>query len=215
MTSNLGPSVSQQANTQALMEPPGTSLALPLDLGNTAEITGTLQDASFPSTLPAVDGSALTNLTAANMAGVALLASANTFTATPQSVSHASAPEFRYNETGAGANAKLWRTIASGGQWALQTINDAVNSVADVIRVARSGTTPTAVTITATSVAVSNSGGTLGFYGIAPASQRAAAIQAASVVSVSSNITIAASLTAWILEVTNTLTGLGLWKGSA
>lgn len=55
----------------------------------------------------------------------------------------------------------------------------------------------------------------IAFYGGTAVSQRAAAIQAASVVSVSSNITIAASLTAWILEVTNTLTGLKLWKGSA
>lgn len=60
-----------------------------------------------------------------------------------------------------------------------------------------------------------NSGGTIGFYGSTPITQRAAAIQAASVVSVSSNITIAASLTQWILEVTNTLTTLGLWKGAA
>ena len=59
------------------------------------------------------------------------------------------------------------------------------------------------------------SGSTVGFYGATPVSQRAAAIQAASVVSVSSNITVAASLTAWIVEVTNTLIGLGLWKGSA
>lgn len=56
---------------------------------------------------------------------------------------------------------------------------------------------------------------TLGFYGATPAAQRASSIQAASVVSVSSNITIAASLTAWIVEVTATLTGLGLWKGAA
>lgn len=54
----------------------------------------------------------------------------------------------------------------------------------------------------------------ISFYGVTPVSQRSASIQAASVVSVSSNITIAASLTAWILEVTNTLTGLGAWKGS-
>ena len=53
------------------------------------------------------------------------------------------------------------------------------------------------------------------FYGAAPVAQRAAAIQAASVVSVSSNITIAASLTAWIVEVTNTLNALGIWKGAA
>lgn len=55
---------------------------------------------------------------------------------------------------------------------------------------------------------------TIGFYGVTPVAQRAASIQGASVVSVSSNITIAASLTAWIVEVTNTLIGLGLWKGS-
>lgn len=39
---NRGPSVTQQQNTQALMEPPGTSLSLPLDLSNTGEITGNL-----------------------------------------------------------------------------------------------------------------------------------------------------------------------------
>lgn len=55
----------------------------------------------------------------------------------------------------------------------------------------------------------------VGFYGATPVAQRAAAIQANSVVSVSSNITIAASLTAWIVEVTATLNALGVWKGSA
>lgn len=55
----------------------------------------------------------------------------------------------------------------------------------------------------------------IGFYGATPVAQRAAAIQANSVVSVSSNITIAASLTAWIVEVTATLNALGLWKGAA
>lgn len=55
---------------------------------------------------------------------------------------------------------------------------------------------------------------TISFYGSTPVAQRAASIQGASVVSVSSNITIAASLTAWIVEVTATLNGLGLWKGS-
>lgn len=53
------------------------------------------------------------------------------------------------------------------------------------------------------------------FYGATPVVQRSNSIQAASVVSVSSNITIAASLTAWIVEVTATLSGLGLWKGSS
>jgi hypothetical protein len=55
----------------------------------------------------------------------------------------------------------------------------------------------------------------IGFYGATPIVQRANAFQANSVVSVSSNITIAASLTAWIVEVTATLNALGLWKGAA
>jgi hypothetical protein len=50
------------------------------------------------------------------------------------------------------------------------------------------------------------------FYGATPVAQRASITQnAASVVSVSSNITIAASLTAWIVEVTATLQALGVW----
>lgn len=55
----------------------------------------------------------------------------------------------------------------------------------------------------------------VGFYGAVPVVQRGNSIQANSVVSVSSNITIAASLTSWIVEVTATLNALGLWKGSA
>lgn len=60
-----------------------------------------------------------------------------------------------------------------------------------------------------------NASDKVAFYGGTPVAQRAAAIQANSVVSVSSNITIAASLTAWIVEVTATLNALGVWKGSA
>jgi hypothetical protein len=55
---------------------------------------------------------------------------------------------------------------------------------------------------------------TISFYGATPVAQRTNTVQAASVVSVSSNITVAASLTAWIVEVTATLTGLGMWKGA-
>ena len=56
---------------------------------------------------------------------------------------------------------------------------------------------------------------TLGFYGATPATQRAAAVQAASVVSASSYISVPANLAAWAAEVNATLTGLGLWKGAA
>ena len=55
----------------------------------------------------------------------------------------------------------------------------------------------------------------IGFYGTTPIAQRASSVQANSAVSVSSNITVAASLTAWIVEVTATLNALGIWKGAA
>lgn len=55
----------------------------------------------------------------------------------------------------------------------------------------------------------------IGFYGATTVAQRANAFQAASVVSISSNISVAASLTAWIVEATATFVALGLWKGSA
>lgn len=62
-----------------------------------------------------------------------------------------------------------------------------------------------------------NSGGKAGFYGATPVVQRSSSTQATSVVSgvstgaVSTNSLVLAAL----LEVMNTLTGLGLWKGSA
>lgn len=58
-----------------------------------------------------------------------------------------------------------------------------------------------------------NASSKVGFYGKAPASQRASSVQ------VSSNVVTSASFgtlqVAQIQEIYNTLTGLGLWKGSA
>lgn len=53
----------------------------------------------------------------------------------------------------------------------------------------------------------------VGFYGVTPVVQRAASagLHEASALSISSNTTIAASLVAWVLEVTATLKGLGIW----
>ena len=65
-------------------------------------------------------------------------------------------------------------------------------------------------------VRVQNSStGTLGFYGTTPAAQRAAAIQAASVVSATSWASVVSNQAAFFAEVAATLTGLGLWKGAA
>lgn len=79
-------------------------------------------------------------------------------------------------------------------------------NTAETLNVGRSGQ-PIAVQPSAT--------GTLGFYGKTPATQRAAAIQAASVVSASTWASVASNQAAFFAEVAATLTGLGLWKGAA
>jgi hypothetical protein len=57
--------------------------------------------------------------------------------------------------------------------------------------------------------------GTVGFYGATPVVQRAAAIQAASVVSATSWASLVSNQAAFNAEVAACLTGLGLWKGAA
>ncbi len=53
------------------------------------------------------------------------------------------------------------------------------------------------------------------FYGATPVAQRASSLQATSFLSLSSNATVPATLTAFVTEVANTFVGLGIWKGSA
>ena len=60
-----------------------------------------------------------------------------------------------------------------------------------------------------------SAGGRVGFYGKTPTTQRAAAIQAASVVSATSWASVVSNQAAFNAEVAATLTGLGLWKGAA
>jgi hypothetical protein len=55
----------------------------------------------------------------------------------------------------------------------------------------------------------------ISFYGVQPISQRASSIQAASVVSALSFISVTSNLAAWAQEVNAALTALGAWKGSA
>jgi hypothetical protein len=55
----------------------------------------------------------------------------------------------------------------------------------------------------------------VGFYGYTPVIQRALAGQAASVVSATSYISVTSNLAAFCAEVAATLTGLGIWKGTA
>jgi hypothetical protein len=57
--------------------------------------------------------------------------------------------------------------------------------------------------------------GKIGFYGATPVVQRAAAIQAASVVSATSWASVVSNQAAFNAEVAATLAGLGLWKGAA
>lgn len=55
----------------------------------------------------------------------------------------------------------------------------------------------------------------ISFYGATPVVQRAAAVQATSLLSASSYVTVGSNTSAILLEIANTLIGLGLWKGSA
>ncbi len=56
----------------------------------------------------------------------------------------------------------------------------------------------------------------IGFYGLSTCvSQRASSIQATSLVSAYTSTTASALIGALLVEITNTLNGVGLWKGSA
>jgi hypothetical protein len=55
----------------------------------------------------------------------------------------------------------------------------------------------------------------ISFYGVTPVTQRTSSIQAASVVSALSFISVTSNLAAWAAEVSSTFAGLGIWKGQA
>lgn len=57
------------------------------------------------------------------------------------------------------------------------------------------------------------SGGTVGFYGKTPTTQRASSVQVTSNLATSASF--GATQLAAVQEIMNTLTALGLWKGSA
>lgn len=56
---------------------------------------------------------------------------------------------------------------------------------------------------------------TLGFYGATPITQRAGAAQATSLVGTASTTSLTTDHKAYLIEIGNTLTALGLWKGAA
>lgn len=55
----------------------------------------------------------------------------------------------------------------------------------------------------------------VGVYGATPVAQRASAIQASSLTSASSYMTINTNVAALLHEIVLTLNGLGIWKGAA
>ena len=52
-------------------------------------------------------------------------------------------------------------------------------------------------------------------YGVTPVSQRAAAVQASSLMSAGSYVSVTSNLAAILAEIGATLTAIGAWKGSA
>lgn len=79
------------------------------------------------------------------------------------------------------------------------------------------GGTTEAVTYNATDGAVigKSSSEKVAFLGGTPVSQRAAAAQATSTVGTASSTAVDSNLKASVIEIMNTLTALGFWKGSA
>jgi hypothetical protein len=55
----------------------------------------------------------------------------------------------------------------------------------------------------------------ISFYGVTPISQRSLAAQATSLVGTASSTAVDTALKAAVLEIMNTLTAIGIWKGSA
>lgn len=58
----------------------------------------------------------------------------------------------------------------------------------------------------------SNPGGYVGFYGTTPVAQRSSSLQATSA---SANLSATSYVQAVVVEIMNTLAGVGLWKGAA
>ena len=62
---------------------------------------------------------------------------------------------------------------------------------------------------------IGKSGGTVGFYGTTPVTQRSSAAQATSAVGTASSTDVTTALKAAVIEIMNTLQAVGLWKGGA
>jgi hypothetical protein len=62
---------------------------------------------------------------------------------------------------------------------------------------------------------VGAAGGTVGFYGTTPVTQRSSAAQATSAVGTASSADVTTALKAAVIEIMNTLQAIGLWKGGA
>jgi hypothetical protein len=61
----------------------------------------------------------------------------------------------------------------------------------------------------------STTSSTISFYGVTPIAQRSGAAQATSAVGTASSADVTTDLKAAVIEIMNTLTALGLWKGGA
>jgi hypothetical protein len=55
----------------------------------------------------------------------------------------------------------------------------------------------------------------ISFYGVTPIAQRSLAAQATSLVGTASSTAVDTNLKAAVIEIMNTFTALGIWKGSA
>lgn len=134
-----------------------------------ADLTsGTIPDARFPATLPALNGSALTALNATALASgtvadarlssnVPLKNAANAFTAPYNGINDvavlltSATPAMVWDETDAGANNRYWYALVAAGQFRVGAGSDA-GSLTEFLTVDRTGATVDSVAIAATSI---------------------------------------------------------------
>lgn len=127
--------------------------------------TGNVGIVDATGKIPAISSTYFASLSGTNLTGVALLASANTFTG--QMNISASAPAFVINESDQALDSKKWLWTSTAGSFSLTAISDSEASGNVAFSVTRSTTSPVAMTLGATLILrqvtfASLSGGAIG-----------------------------------------------------
>lgn len=132
-------------------------------------------------------------------------------------------PALILRDSGGGVNEKEWRVRVGVGSFLISLDTDAGNVNENAIAITRSGAASASLTAAIPAVSLGTAAGTMGFFGVTPQVQPAAATQAtitATWVAISSGFGFfssdqAVSMIAAVKQIQFCLKTLGLWKGGA